>query len=1302
MPTREGPDAAREADTPEPDTSGADTPEPDTPGAGTPGADAPDPGRVRDRRDFARELSLLREQAGLTVRQVAAKAGGHGAHSTVGDWFAGRGLPSAASRDLLTRVLQACGVTDARTLEEWLGAWRRTRRSPGRRPAGPEPYRGLASFGVADARWFFGRRELTCRLVARVGRLRERGGGVQVVVGPSGSGKSSLLRAGLIAALRAGELPGSGDWPVALCVPGARPVDELAARLTAVTGALGGEVAAAIRADPGSCAAYGGPLVLVVDQFEEVFTLCADEEERRLFVAALCAAASGGALVVIGLRADFYAPLLRFPELVAAVQDGQLAVGPMTEAELREAITEPARLAGIDVEDGLVELLVREVAPRGADRAAHDAGVLPLLSHVLHAAWRQGNGRKLTVAGYHEVGGLDGAVAASADQVYGALSPSGRETARRLLLDLVHVAPDTADTRRRVATAELLARHGGDRPDEAEDVLDRFIAQRLVTASADSVEISHEALLTAWPSLREWLGTDRAGLVAGRELAATAAAWQRDRRDPDALYRGARLLAAQEWAAGRGLTPQVRAFLDASTRHARRRARRMRQVIVALAVLLVLALGASGLAFQAQRTATQQRDEALSLKLSAETGALRATDPALAAQLSLAAYRLVPGPEARGSLLSALAGPYATRLAGHTNAVYATAFSPDGRLLATGSTDRTLRLWDLSAPHRPALLATAGSRAEGVLSAAFSPDGRMLATGGEDDLARLWDVSVPGRPRQVATLAGHTGDVRRVVFGSGGRTLVTAGHDRLVRLWDVTDPGAPELLTALDGEQESSPAVALAPGGRTLATAGSDGPIRLWDLGDPRRPVPLGTLRGHTGPVLTAAFSPDGRTLATGSFDDTLRLWDVADPSRPKPLATLTEEGGGIAAAAFSPDGRTLATGGYDFAVRLWDVADARDAGDPITLRGHADTVFAVAFSPDGRTLASAGRDATARLWDVPGPALGGNSGTVYAVAFGSDGLLAAASHRTVRLWDTGGPVRVATLPGHADGVVGLAFGPGGRTLATASLDGTVRLWDVSGPRRPVHLTTVGGHTDNVYSVAFAPGGTTLATAGADRTVRLWDIADPRRPAALGTLTAHADTVYSVAFGPDGTTLATAGADRTVRLWDVADPRRPAALATLGGHANAVNDVTFGGRNLLASAGFDGTARLWDVADPRRPKPLATLTGHSNAVADVAFAPAGRTLATASFDGTVRLWQLDDPRRPGVPAVLSGHTDRIYTVAYGPDGLLASGGADAAARLWGTDAGRVAARVCERAHPAITRAQWERHIPGVPHRPPCG
>jgi transcriptional regulator with XRE-family HTH domain len=544
--------------------------------------DPASPGRIGTRQDFARELTLLRERAGLTVRQIASKVGVQGAHSTIGDWFAGRGLPSITSRDLLVRVLAACGVRDAELIEQWLQAWRRVRRVPGPRSGGPEPYRGLASFQVDDASWFFGRRALTGQLLARLADLHAAGGGVQVVVGASGSGKSSLLRAGLIPALLAGEIAGSARWTVVLLTPGSRPVEELATKLTVLTGVPANEIADAIRADstqsarltrqaapPTARQGMGGDpspvdtgeggvardtkghqLVLVIDQFEEVFTTCADSHEQGVFIAALCAATIGpdGALVVLGLRADFYAQALRYPQLVTAVQRNQLTVGPMNETELREVIIEPARKAKIEVEDGLVELLLRDVAPREGNPAAqqaHETGALPLLSHALYATWRHGQGRQLTIANYRDVGGIAGAVAASANKVYDELTEQQQKLARHLFLSLVHIAADTADTRRRITITELLANHDDAQAAGMEDVLERFVAQRLITADThtetSTVEISHEALLTAWPHLRAWLDTDRAGLLIARQLTEAAVAWHREDRDPAALYGGTRL-----------------------------------------------------------------------------------------------------------------------------------------------------------------------------------------------------------------------------------------------------------------------------------------------------------------------------------------------------------------------------------------------------------------------------------------------------------------------------------------------------------------------------------------------------------------------------------------------------------------------------------------------------------------------------------------------------------------------------------------------------------------------------------------
>ncbi|MFI6503059.1 helix-turn-helix domain-containing protein [Nonomuraea typhae] len=1223
---------------------------------------------IHTRQEFARELTALRERAGLTVRQVAAATGVHGAHSTVGDWFAGRGLPATGSRDLLDRVLKVCGVAGGDEHARWVEAWRRVRRAPGpRSSAGPEPYRGLAGFQEGDAGWFFGRQALTETLLAGVTR---RPGGILLVVGASGSGKSSLLRAGLIPALR--EQP--GERPVLLFTPSTQPAEE----------------------------SYRGTrAVIVVDQFEEVFTV-STPGRREALISALATAAAGGTTVLLGLRADFYAHALRHPPLLAAAQAGQVTVGPMNESELREAIVEPARKAHVQLGEGLVELLLREVSPR---TGAHDAGVLPLLSHALYATWRQGGGRRLTIADYRAVGGIEGAVAESAGQVYAALSPSQQAMARRLFVDLVHVAADTADTRRRVAIGQL--------PEEMEEVLDRFVAQRLITADTETVEISHEALLTAWPLLRAWLEEDRDGLMIGRRLADAAATWEREERDPALLYRGTRLAAAREWSADQpGLASLDRSFLEASLAReaaeqaaARRRTRRLYQLVAGLAAMLLLTVVATVVTVSSLRTVSEQRNQALSGKAASEATALRGTDPALAAQIGLAAYRLAPTAEARGALLSTFATPYSTRITGHTGAVYAAEFTAGGRTLATAGTDGTLRLWDVGERHRPRLTAALPEPGGGFLGLAIRPDGRLLATAGKDRTARLWDLADPARPRLVATLAGHEGEIRRVAFSPDGRTLSTAASDRTVRLWDVAVPRRTSPLAVLRGHRDEVSAAVFGAGGRTLATSSADATVRLWDLADPRRPRQVAVLGGHTDRVLAAAYSPDGRRLATGGFDNTLRIWDVRDPERPAPLAALAGHASGIVAIAFSPDGQTVATGSYDLTVRLWDIEEPRFAGVPFALTGHTDTVYAVAFSPDGRTLVSGGRDTTVRLWEIKGPVLYGHTGPVHSAVPGRGGrLLIANNYRRARLWDLtdpARPVQLGTLKGHTDNVLAAAFTPDGGRLVTVSLDRTARLWDLADPRRPVPLATMKAPV-NPFSLALRPDGRMLAVGEDGGPIRLWDLADPRRPALAAVLRGHTDRVQGLAYRPDGRVLASAGADRLVKLWDLTGPGAPGPPATIEGHGNGVATIAFApsGR-VLASAGFDHTARLWDVADPRRPAALSVLTGHSNSVHAVAFSSDGRTLATAGFDGTARLWDVTRPREPGAPVALAGHTDRVNSVAFGRDGTLISGSIDTTARIWDLDPERVALTLCAVAMPRITVAQWRHSFPGLDYQPPC-
>ncbi|MBF9131968.1 helix-turn-helix domain-containing protein [Plantactinospora sp. S1510] len=1298
-----------------------------------PDPDQPNPAEIRTRAQFAEGLATLREQAGLTVRTVASRVGVGSA--TVGDWFAGRGLPSLSSRDALVRVLRTCKVADDALVGEWLRAWRRVRQAPGPRPAGPEPYRGLASFQPEDAEWFFGRDALTTRLLDRLAALDATGGAVQVIVGASGSGKSSLLRAGLIPRLRSDALPGSSRWPLILCTPGSAPVEVLAERLAELLVLPPTEVAAAIRADPARCTEYAARvadgaghrrLLVVVDQFEEVF---APEvaDERDLFVDALCALGSGaaGALVAVGLRADFYAHALRVPKLLAALQDGQLTVGPMGSDELRAAIIEPARKARLEIEDGLVELLLHDVGSGGTRGAATSgAGVLPLLSHALYATWSNAHGNRMTIASYHEVGGLDGAIAASADAVYEELVPTQRELARRLFLRLVHVTTDTADTRCRVDTGELLAEYG-QRAAELEDVLDRYISRRLITADTDTVEISHEALLTAWPTLRAWLDTDRAGRVVGQRLSTSALNWRREGDDPAALYRGARLAAAQEWAADHRheLSVTTASFLAASARHARRRGRRLRLLVGSLTALAVTTCVLTGYAFQQRavaseqrRDAVDQRNQAISRLVAGRADTLRDSDPALATQLSLVAYRIAPTVEARSSLLDAAVTPAPTRLAGFAGAVQAVAYDRRTGLLAAGGLDRTVRLWSAPEPALvpvstgPALTGPTGA----VFTVALSPDGRTLAAAGEDASIHRWDVTNPARPvPQGKPITGPESTVYSVAFSPDGRILAAGSADRTVRLWDISDPARSRPLTRLTGPGAAVHSVTFSPDGRTLAAGSADGTVRLWDVTSPHRPVPAAPTRGHSLKVYAVAFSPDGRTLASGGEDRTVRLWDVTDPRRPVPRrAPLVGPSSWVNAVAFSPDGGTLVAGASDNSLHTWDVG----SGIPGPAVPHPTPVTTVAFGSDPETILTGSTDAMVRRWRLPGPTLHGATDAIFNIALDPHrSILATASRdQTVRLWRVTDPRRPVPLgtalrsPSARDPFAGtVAISPDGRLLAVGTRTGPVHLWDLTDPGRPAALgPSLTGPTALVQTLAFSPDGATLAAGGDDTRVHLWSVADPRRPRRLATIDGNSPAlVLSVAFSPDRRTLAIAGTDATVTLWDVTDPARPSPLGPpLTGFAGYVYGIGFSpdGRTLAAGSA-DRTVRLWDLADPRRPVPLGSpIGGPTSHVYSVAFSPDGRLLAVAATDATARLWDVSERTRPVALATLTRLAAPVYAVMFGPDGrTLIGAGADSTVRLWETEPETVSGWVCGTAGAPITRAEWTLHVPGVPFAPSC-
>jgi len=861
------------------------------------------------------------------------------------------------------------------------------------------PYRGLVVFGEQDAGWFFGREAAATAVLDQMSRL-PAATGLLVVSGASGAGKSSLLRAGVLPRIRAAGLaaaPGAASWPCAVFTPTRAPLDELALRVAPLARADAAAVRQGLDTAPAwfaltaRQAALAGPpaedrdgrpaprdqlrpgrMLLVVDQFEELFTQCAEEGQRRAFITALHAAATAGhgpdqapaALVVLGVRADFEARCADYPQLAGPIQDRYL-VTAMTERQLRLAITEPAKKAGAKVDDDLTDLLLAEV--RAGQPGTSGAGVLPLLSHALDQAWRARIGQTLTLADYERTGGIDGAVAASAQRAYDALTPAQQAAARQVFLQLTATSSDGMDTADRVTRAELTE---GKSPAEAQDVehvLEAFAAERLLTLAAGTVELSHEAVLTAWPLLRDtWLADTHADRMIRTRLHTTAAEWTRHSRDPSYLYGGSLLQAAADTAARISADPArhpplsqaERDFLHTSDQAHRRRARRRQGLIALLAVLVVGFASATVVAVRAGQQTTHQLHIVSSGLLINESRLVGDADPDVSKLLAVAAWRINPSNAARSAMLAAAARPGIAILGGYNDTVLSVAFSRDGKTLATGDNDGTVQLWDV-ATRQPIGLPLSNTGAVNWL--AFSPDGKTLATGNADGTVRLWDVATP-LPTSSSLINDHT-SVIWIAFSSDGKTLATGNADGTVRLWDVATRqriGAPFIVEA--GQVDS---MALSPDGKTLATGSADGKVRLWDMTTRRQLQLAHPPIGQAGPINSVAFSLEGKILASGSRDDTVQLWNMAT-RQPIGLPFINGQAGGIASVAFSPDGKTLATGADDDLVRLWNVVTRQQIGGPFT--GHGGSVTSVAFSPDGKTLATGSYDLTVRLWNVATP----------------------------------------------------------------------------------------------------------------------------------------------------------------------------------------------------------------------------------------------------------------------------------------------------------------------------------------------
>ncbi|MGW4825273.1 caspase, EACC1-associated type [Streptomyces sp. NPDC004227] len=1143
----------------------------------------------------------------------------------------------------------------------------------------PCPFRGLKPFAAEDAPYFFGRD----KAVEDVTRL-VRGGGLVAVVGASGSGKTSLLRAGVIPALE----DHSEGWTVAAMKPGtATPTAELAQCSAALTG-------------------HDRP-VLLVDQFEELFTGEATEDERERFIAGLAALAGGPTTVVIAVRADFYEACTRYPALARALESRQAVVGPLHPEQLRMVIEQPAEAAGLFLEEGLADTLLHDAR---VHHAGEHTAVLPLLSHALLATWQKKSGTLLTLSGYRATGGIDEAIARTAEEAYSVLDSGDRPHVRGLLLRLVRLGEGVEDTRRRLLLGDLA---DADHLATARRVLRALAEARLVTVDADGAEIAHEALLYAWPRLRAWIDEDRVALLTLQQLSDAARTWDQAGRQETDLYRGPRLEAAAqvvgerqgEDGTGGVLGPVTQDFLDRSLehrdrqRHAARRARSTRRTVTAMVcVLALLASVVSYISVREHRQAAHQAALINSTDLAADASALTATDPGLAAQFAAAAYRYAPTQDATTQLYTALAAPLDSIVGDTSHQVLRIATQRDSSLAAASSSDGSVRIWDLAAPSAPVLETTLHTA--GAAAIALAPRGRLLAAvcPTARDLC-LWNLANPRKPGVVGRLPRSADNshgrlkIMSMVISPDGALLAAASPFGTTLVWSIAEPAHPRLLgelpTPTSRKSGALAAVAFSPRGDLLATTILGGKTRLWDLSRPSAPVPTATIaKGYAA----VAFNPEG-TMLSAVGDRDFGLWRMDDPSKPRSVkvdayAFTGSDLSNLMAVAFSPDGTRLAVSGLgdlhnNGALCLLSLSPATltDSASP-TCTPMGFGTLALAYLRGGALL-SGGPDGVVRSWrtalphiedvDVPYLPSGwgfSRSGRLMAGPVSTSSYSSPAS--SIGIWDTSDSRRVATIK-LSDTVQQADLIDSDNTLLSVAHDGKVQLWDLHDPHHPVRgaslgtaeFPTIGNFIINT-GVFADQAGDLVTVPGSDGRVHLWRITDARHAAKAGSIHLPASDDWSGIMG-DGRTAFVA-TPKGIEWWDTSNPEHPVRGDTTR-LAGANQEGLVGQGDVVAvstpqqSATYGGnTVRLFQVTAGK----VRVSTSLQGVVGtEVRISDDSRLLAaTGNGDGTVRLWDISDPRHPRTGATVRA-LDKTQGIAFDPQShLMADWSSGGGIQMW--------------------------------------
>ena len=1070
------------------------------------------------------------------------------------------------------------------------------------------PYLGLVSFTAETSKNFYGRKKLVDDLLQDLEKDN-----LIFLLGASGSGKSSLVKAGMIPKLIQSNI--NKPFVELSFVPSDDPFDNFFDELKI---SLPKKLSLYNKSEIKSVfQSFENPKVnllsiieqvrlgkndswlIFIDQFEEILTTTS-KEEGLLFIqflnnliSSLRKSKDNSIKLIVAMRTDFLDQFMNaFPDFVVTIQsDGRKPfsyITPMTDRELKLVIKNPAATHGINVEQDLIEEMINDF--RGESRS------LPLLQYTLDLLWEKDDltDRLLNQETYEDIGKVGGALQQQAEKIYQHFESKGLEKSVEYIF--VRLITITADGKR-VSKRENKSRFSG----ELGKIVDELVKDHRLLISGrqlGKVEIAHESLISSWTRLQGWIAKYEKEIILERQLVESAQTWWEVKADAkramSELWTGLKLARIIQLIRDKSLSnldAVTGRFVQASWEHHQR--------------------------LQKAETERRQREVDSDLSLANSLGRysstlfdthkeLEAFIEAIRAGRILQKHKAIDAKVIDALDKALVQRSEYNRLEGHTEAVRSVNLSSDGKILASCSLDNTIKLWNVETGTE---ILTLSGHTKALSSVSFSDDGKTLASGSIDNTIKLWNVETGA---EIRTLTGHIDSVSSVSFSGDGKTLASGSDDNTIKLWNV-ETGV-EICT-LSGHTGSVNSVSFSGDGKTLASGsgGVDNTIKLWNV---ETEVEICTLSGHTSFVDSVSFRGDGKTLASGSRDNAIKLWNVETGVE---ICTLSGHTGSVNSVSFSGDDKTLASGSADYTIKLWNVETGVEFR---TLPGHTQYVTSVSFSGDGKTLASGSADYTIKLWNVETGAeirtLTGHIDSVSSVSFSGDGktLASGSWDYTIKLWNAETGAKILTLSGHTEVVASVSFSSDGKTLASGGglTDHTIKLWNVE---TGSEIRTLFGHTDAVISVSFSGDGKTLASGSADHTIKLWNV---ETGAEIRTLTGHTDSVISVSFSGDGKTLASGSYDKTIKLWNV---ETGAKILTLSGHKSYITSVSFSGDGkTLASGGGrdDHTIKLWNVETGAE---IRTLTGHTDSVSSVSFSGADKTLSSFSDDNMIKLWDLD-------------------------------------------------------------------------------